>query len=193
MQPNDVDAVISTHLHHDHVGWHTTYDFDNVLRPTFRRARYLVTKVEYDYFTAMSASGRRGDSFEHIRDSVIPLMASGQLSLVEPDTVIEEGIRLVAAPGHTPGHGIIEVTGGGRTALLVGDVAHHPLQINDPTISSAMCSDPAVSAATRERVLAEAARTEAVVFASHLPLPIRVRARSSGSGYDYEELGSLRD
>jgi len=195
VRPDEVDVVISTHLHHDHVGGNTTLDPDGVLRPTFANARHLVARAEYEPAAALARSTPRGGPAEHVHDSVFPLETAGLLDLLDlldGDAVVGPGIRLIAAPGHTPGHSIVEVTGGDRPILIIGDLIHHPLQIDDPDVSVAMCADPHASARTRARVLADAARTGAVLLAAHLPLPLRVQARAGEAGFDHTlDLGLL--
>ncbi|MEA5456850.1 MBL fold metallo-hydrolase [Sinomonas sp. JGH33] len=89
---------------------------------------------------------------------------------MEPGEVtIDDGVRLVPAPGHTPGHLIVEVSGDGRRVLLAGDLIHHPLQLRRPDVSAAMCVDPSASAATRREVLDRYADSGTHFFASHLP------------------------
>lgn len=161
--PTDVDTVINTHLHHDHVGWNTTLT-DGDLRPTFPAARYLISRADYSHFTTNTPP-------THITDSVLPIQLAGQLDLCEPDTRIDDDIRLVPAPGHTPGHTLVEITSNGQRALLAADLIHHPLQLRRPDISTAMCVDPGQSANTRVAILNEYADTNTLFIASHLPEP----------------------
>lgn len=189
VRPEEVDTVVMTHLHHDHAGWNTTLEPDGALRPTSGNARHLVARAEYD--SAVPQGRRRVGPAPHIRDSVLPLEAAGLLDLVEDGTQVAEGIQILPAPGHTPGHSIVEITGGDRPVLVIGDLVHHPLQVNDPGVSVAMCSDPELSARSRRRVLAHAADTGAVLLAAHLPLPFRVRSRTGHTGFDYLPMGGM--
>ncbi|MBI3686043.1 MAG: MBL fold metallo-hydrolase [Actinobacteria bacterium] len=182
----EVDTVVTTHLHHDHVGWNTTLTPDGRLRPTFPNARYLLGRTEHGYLTSPAARAMLDRVGDYLTDSVTPIAEAGQLDLVDGDHQIDEGITYRLAPGHTPGHRIVEVTDGGRTALLVGDLVHHPLQIERPEISTAMCVAPAEAAATRVGLLGRAARDRALVLASHLLHPVRVRVRTGGFDYDVE-------
>lgn len=161
LRADHVDTVITTHLHHDHVGWNTTFH-DGRLKPTFPEARYLVTHADLDHFTT-------GTPQTHITDSVLPLRATGQLHTIEPTTVIAGGIRLVPAPGHTPGHVLVEVASGDRRALLAADLVHHPLQLRHPDISIAMCVDPRASATSRAAILHEYADSGTLFLPSHFP------------------------
>jgi glyoxylase-like metal-dependent hydrolase (beta-lactamase superfamily II) len=188
VSPSNVDLVVSTHLHHDHIGWNTTFDPDGTLRPTFDQARYLVAEAEYEHATGLAEATPRGGAAEHIHDSVIPLVEAGRLSLAGPDHVIDDGIRLLAASGHTPGHSIVQISAEGSTALLIGDLLHHPLQIDDPAISAAMCMDPIAAATTRAQILDRAATDQAILLAAHLVAPFRVTARLGAPGYVHHEI-----
>lgn len=173
IRPSDVDFVVNTHLHHDHVGWNTTYTGSR-LSPTFPHARYLVTRAEYEYAVA-------GLPQVHVADSVLPVHSAGLLDLCEPDRRIDDDVRLVPAPGHTPGHTMVEVTGGTHRVLLAGDLIHHPLQLLRPDLSTALCTDPVQATATRVATLDRYADTGTVVLPAHLP--VGGQLRRDGSGY----------
>jgi glyoxylase-like metal-dependent hydrolase (beta-lactamase superfamily II) len=158
INPTDVDTVINTHLHHDHVGWNT----DAGLRPTFPAARYLVTRTEFAHATT-------GTPRAHIIDSVLPVHQAGQLELCDPGTRIDDEVRLVPAPGHTPGHTLVEINSDGHRALLAGDLVHHPLQLRRPEVSSALCTDRAQATATRRALLDRYADTGTLLLPAHFP------------------------
>ncbi|MFE1307818.1 MBL fold metallo-hydrolase [Streptomyces sp. NPDC058755] len=161
ISPQHVDTVINTHLHHDHVGWNTTFA-DGRLRPTFPMARYLITREELAH-----AYGVRPPT--HIVDSVLPLQAAGQLETCDPDTRVDHEVRLVPAPGHTPGHVLVDITSQGQRAVLAADLIHHPLQLRRSDVSAAMCTDVHQSAATRTRILQQYADTDTLFLPSHFP------------------------
>lgn len=173
IRPSDVDYVVNTHLHHDHVGWNTTYTGSR-LTPTFPNARYLVSRVEYEHAVA-------GLPLVHVADSVLPVHSAGLLDLCEPDRQIDDDVRLVSAPGHTPGHTMVEVTGGNQRVLLAGDLIHHPLQLLRPEVSTALCTDPVQATATRIAVLDRYADTGTVVLPTHFP--VGGQLYRDGSGY----------
>jgi glyoxylase-like metal-dependent hydrolase (beta-lactamase superfamily II) len=175
-----VDTVVTTHLHHDHVGWNTILTPAGDLEPTFPNARYLVVEGEYRYFTGRRARPLFEQHGDYLADSVLPLERAGQLDLVAADYRIDTGIRLIPAPGHTPGHVVVEITSGNQTALLAADLVHHPLQLRHPEISAAMCLDPAASATSRRRILDRYADTGALFFASHLPHCGYISRRDTG-------------
>ena len=126
--PADVDVVINTHLHTDHVGWNT-HRVDGEWVPTFPNARYVMPEPDYRYF----APDGPGDN-EAVRilfeDSVVPV--EDQMELWSDDHRISESLRLRPAPGHTPGSSLVWLEAG-RPAVFVGDLTHCPIQIARPT------------------------------------------------------------
>ncbi|MBG0823283.1 MBL fold metallo-hydrolase [Planomonospora sp. ID91781] len=173
IEPATVDTVVNTHLHHDHVGWNTTDD----LKPAFPRARYLLAAAEYEHFTAGRA--RHAD---RIGACVLPLEAAGLLDLVTGTHRIDDGVRLLPAPGHTPGHLVVEITDSGRTAVIAGDLLHHPLQLIRPDVSSSLCEDPVRAAESRRRVLNDLADRSGVLLAAHLARSGTIVRK--GAGFD---------
>ncbi|MBG0830195.1 MBL fold metallo-hydrolase [Planomonospora sp. ID67723] len=171
IEPDSVDVVVNTHLHHDHIGWNTTED----LKPAFPRARYLLAEAEYEHFT----TGRVRHA-DRVGECVLPLRDAGLLDLVAGIHEIDEGVRLLPAPGHTPGHLVVEITDGGRTAVIAGDLVHHPLQLARPDVSSSLCDDPALAARSRRRVLDDLADRSGIFLAAHLARSGTVHRQGTG-------------
>jgi glyoxylase-like metal-dependent hydrolase (beta-lactamase superfamily II) len=171
LDPAEVDLVVLTHLHVDHVGWNMREG-----EPFFPRARYVAHRADYDFFTGARA-GR-----PYVRDQVIALEATGRLELVDADAELAPGVELRRAPGHTPGHCVVRL----GEAVILGDLAVHELQLADPGLAYVAEEDPAQAAATRRRLLEEHADGGQVVGLSHLGLG---RLRRDGSGFRWEPLG----
>lgn len=143
VHPDEVDVVVCTHLHVDHVGWNTTL-VDGAWVPTFPNARYLFVEAEYEFWRAEPQ--KYGPVFE---DSVAPIMDAGLADIVGSDHRITGEVRLESTPGHTPGHASVVIESGGSTAVITGDMTHHPVQFAHPELASSADWDQAMSTATR--------------------------------------------
>jgi glyoxylase-like metal-dependent hydrolase (beta-lactamase superfamily II) len=176
LSPEDIDVVVPTHLHLDHVGWNTTPTPYGPV-PTFPRARYLFQQLDWDAFTSEEFLNRpsvspMSDSMQRmIRAAVLPLKDSGQMDLIGPEQVITDEVTLLHTPGHTLGSVSVLVQSGDRAALLIGDVAHNPAQFSESDWSPAVDVDPSLSARTRRGVAEQAIRLEAMVAGGHLASP----------------------
>ena len=137
--PEDVDFVMCTHLHADHVGWNTKRAGGEWV-PTFANAEYLFAEKEYAYWRAEYDKNPPElllhGSFE---DSVLPVVAAGQATMVAGDHRVEAGIYLEPAYGHTPGNVVVHVEDGGDHAIVCGDAIHHPVQLAHPECSTNFC------------------------------------------------------
>jgi len=125
VRPEDVDVVVNTHLHVDHVGWNCV-ERDGALVPTFPKAEYWIARPEWDYWTEPTVAGEEGG---HITTDVLPLKDSPRLRLADGEAAITPELSLLSTPGHTPGHCSIGVASAGERAVILGDVAHHPLHL----------------------------------------------------------------
>ncbi|MEU2351253.1 MBL fold metallo-hydrolase [Modestobacter sp. NPDC049651] len=166
LTPADVDVVVNTHLHGDHVGWNTTL-VDGRWVPTFPNARYLFVREELEHWQAVHAA----TPSPVVADSVLPVLAGGQAEVVRSDHQVDDGVRLVHTPGHTPGHVVVRVDGARRGAVVTGDLVHSPIQLRHPDLRMLLDSDPEESAASRRRVLEEVRREQLLLCTGHFPLP----------------------
>jgi len=168
-KPEQVDYVLCTHLHVDHVGWNTRWQ-NGRWEPTFPNAKYLFARKEWEFWKNEYESGREaGDG--SIADSVLPIVEAGKAVLVEGDHAIDDQVWLEPTPGHTPGHVCVHVKGGGKEAIMTGDMMHHPVQTAEPQWSSGFCTDPKQSAATRRAFLERNADNGKVILAAHFATP----------------------
>jgi glyoxylase-like metal-dependent hydrolase (beta-lactamase superfamily II) len=169
VRTEDVDLVINTHLHIDHVGWNTRLD-GRTWVPTFPNATYLMTRRDFDFWNPANEHkpllGRGNQNV--FEDSVAPVHEAGLTHLWDDTYRIDANLRLDLAPGHTPGSSVLTLTSGGERALFVGDLVHTALQIVEPETNSCFCEDPAESRATRHKLLGRAADDNALVFPAHL-------------------------
>ncbi len=181
IRPEDIDIVVSTHLHVDHVGWHTRW-VNGAWQPTFPNARYLFTYQEWAYWEAHEGHPGLARTGDYIGDSVLPVFEAGLADLVDMGHRIDEAIRLVPAPGHTPGHVCVEITGSRHRALLTGDAFHHPLQCCYPQWSTRFCADPEQARQTRLSLLAHCAANGILVLPAHFPSPTMGRIHAGIGG-----------
>lgn len=177
-----VDTVIFTHLHVDHVGFATSLR-DGKWVPTFPEATYHTTGAELDYWTSAAAEPELARLGDYISDSVLPLIEARALSITPPDAVISDDVRLIPAPGHTPGNVCVEVESDGARAVFAGDMIHHAIQLAFPHKSTDYCIDEDAATNARERLLDGLAPGD-LLFPSHFPgsLPGRVTPNPDG-GY----------
>ena len=170
VRPEDVDIVVNTHLHLDHIGWNT-YGKDGEWVTTFPNATYLISRTDFDYWNPDNGNvspvlePANNAAFE---DSVRPVHRDGRVKLWEDAYVIDSNLRLEPAPGHTPGSCLVKLHSGSDRVVFASDTLHVPLQILEPDYSSCFCEDAATATVTRHKVLGWAAGNGALVMPSHL-------------------------
>jgi glyoxylase-like metal-dependent hydrolase (beta-lactamase superfamily II) len=171
VEPEDVDVVLCTHLHVDHVGWNTRL-VDGRWVPTFPSARYLFVGEEYEFWRFEHASGR--EHYGCIADSVLPIVEAGRATLVESTHAIDDWLRFEPWPGHTPGHACVRLTTGAGEAIFSGDLMHRTVQVAEPQWSSIFCSDPEQARVTRRAFVERHADSGVLLLAAHFPRPGRI-------------------
>jgi glyoxylase-like metal-dependent hydrolase (beta-lactamase superfamily II) len=167
--PEDVDIVVLTHLHPDHVGWNVLPDDEGGFRLTFPNARYVVHAADWEAFHRPEVQAHF--PFPFVERTISPLQDLGALELVAGDHRLTEDVELLHTPGHTPGHLSVLVSSGPERALLLGDVVMHPVQVAEPRWNAMFEMDPVAARATRERLLSDVEGGRVLVGARHLPEP----------------------
>jgi glyoxylase-like metal-dependent hydrolase (beta-lactamase superfamily II) len=166
--PEDVDAVLCTHMHVDHVGWNTRR-IDGRWTPTFPRATYVFVGQEWEFWKHEREGGRDHDGC--IDDSVLPIVEAGRAKLVEATSAVGRYLRFEPAPGHTPGHACVRLTTSAGSAVFSGDLMHRVVQVAEPQWSSRFCHDGPAAAKTRRAFIEQHADTGTLVCAAHFPTP----------------------
>jgi len=182
--PADIDFVMCTHLHSDHVGWNTQLD-NGTWVPTFPNARYVFNRRELEVAQSTSVS-KPNPAYQ---DSILPILRLGRAEIVENDYALGEHVRMLPTPGHTEGH-VAFCLGRKRDEVVVtGDLLHVPLQMKHPELSFSRDLDPQMAATTRRAFLERFCDTGTLCCASHFPTPSVGRVRRWGAGYrmDYME------
>lgn len=184
VRPEEVDFVLCTHLHVDHVGWNTQL-VDGRWVPTFPNAKYIFARTEYEFWRQRHLDGTEGPVPNVYDDSVLPVMEAGQAVLVDMDHQIDDGMWFEPAPGHTAGNVVLNLQSEGARAVLSGDVMHHPLQLVRPEWSSRACEDPVQSAATRRALIERYADTDTLIAPAHFASPSMGHIVSRGDAFGY--------
>ena len=182
--PEQVDFVMCTHLHADHIGWNTRLQ-DGRWVPTFRNARYLFSRRECEHWDP--ALTPQGAAEQHRRiawhASVLPVRDAGLADLVSGPHSFADCLFIEDAPGHTPGHILLNLQHADGGGVFCGDVIHHPLQLCAPHRISLVCADPEVARQTRRRVLEHCAGTGALLLPTHFGAPHVVRVHEEGAAF----------
>jgi glyoxylase-like metal-dependent hydrolase (beta-lactamase superfamily II) len=181
VDPSQVDYVVNTHLHFDHVGWHTRL-VDGTWQPTFPSARHVMSAEEFAYWQTGPAN-EIGDQLAGFADSVLPVYEAGLVDLVADDHHVSDGVRLMPSPGHTPHHVSILIESNGQSAVISGDVMHHPSQIAYPRWGAVSDFDPEQARVSRVGFVEQFADTDTLVVGTHFPDPVAGRIRRDGSGF----------
>ncbi|MBO6555614.1 MAG: MBL fold metallo-hydrolase [Pseudomonadales bacterium] len=174
---HDIDTVMCTHLHVDHVGWNTM-SVDGEWIPTFPNARYLMAKPEYEYWDDEDA----GED-DIMVDSIRPVFEAGLVDLVETDHVVCDEVFFEPTFGHTPGHVSVHIRAEGEEALITGDCIHHPCQIERLDWASSADYDQSESTKTRHSLMDKYADQDILIIGTHFATPTAGHLKSNDSGY----------
>lgn len=164
---DSIDRVLCTHLHVDHVGWNTRLQ-DGRWVPTFANARYLMGADEVAFWQAGSDDKRFGPIYA---DSIKPIFDAGLVDLVSADHQVAPGVRLIATPGHTPGHVSVLLESAGETAFITGDMLHHPCQFARPHWCASVDHDKPQAIRTRTDIFERFADSPTLIIGTHFATP----------------------
>lgn len=181
-----IDIVVCTHMHLDHVGWNTRL-VDGKWIPTFPNAKYLFAKKEYEYWFSDPAREVDDDKFA-FNDSVRPIFESGLAILVEENYRIDDNIRLVPTPGHTPCHVSVEIKSQDQKAIISGDFLHHPCQIPNSDWYTDADTDSEKATLTRKKMLKKLVNTDTILVGSHFAKPAWGKIRRVDGEWVFEKL-----
>jgi len=184
-KPEQVDEVVITHMHADHIGGLVQDG-----KATFPNAVVRISRADVDFWMnaaneSLAPEGVRG-SFAVARKALAPYVAAGRLKPFDGETEIVPGVRALPAPGHTAGHTYYAVESKGQKLLVWGDVVHAAaVQFANPKVFIAWDSDGRGAQNARENALADAAREGYLVGGAHLPFPGlgHVVRAADGKGY----------
>jgi len=179
LKPSDIDLVVLTHAHFDHMGGLVSGGV-----PVFARAEHVVSRLESEFWTSQApdCSGMRMSAGGMIADARGVLGAVG-FRLIEHDTLLLPGLRALVAPGHTPGQLVLELEDAGERLYHISDLCHHAwLLLPHPTWTVGSDVNPAMAARTRCDAFRRHASNRARVLGFHLPFPGLGRIAAVGEG-----------
>jgi glyoxylase-like metal-dependent hydrolase (beta-lactamase superfamily II) len=179
-----IDLVLCTHLHVDHVGWNTRLQ-DGRWAPTFPSARYLFSETEFRFWEERNARA----PVLPFADSVLPVVEAGRHSFVRSDVALDDHVRLLPTPGHTPDHFSVLFGKGRDDGVITGDLIHSPLQARHPELWMKDDVDPDAATVTRRAFLERFCETGTVCCASHFPSPSLTRIGRWGDGFRCDPVG----
>ena len=183
-RPQDIDYVMCTHLHHDHVGWNTQLR-DGSWVPTFPNARYVISKPDFEYYRTLDADPDKTEPVEFgtFRECVLPIVEGGRADLVTGPHRLNEFLDIIPAPGHSAGHVVFRLESAGNRAVFIGDVFHHLLQVYYPHWNFPKNSDAEQARTSRRMILELAASTGALVLPGHVGVPFAGHIEATEKGF----------
>ena len=182
--PEQVDYVMCTHLHWDHVGWNTKL-LNGQWVPTFPNAKYIVARTEYEFWDNAYRNGVNSVHVTSFEDSVLPIKRAEQIIIVEDDHEFEDGIVLEPCIGHSPGHVVINIASGGQRGVITGDVIHHQIQLRYPSMSTSADTDRDLARQTRTALIEKHAGTGTILIPAHFRTPTIGTIEPAAEGFRF--------
>lgn len=189
LTPDDIDVVMCTHLHFDHVGWNTYWDGEK-WAPTFPKARYLFGKTEYAAWEDLRTHEDHGlHDVRHLADSVDPIIKAGLADLIDNDHRISDELFVEPSHGHTPGHVHLCIESKGQRGVITGDLMHHPIQCALPHRPARFDMDTAAGQKTRTGFVDKYKDSGVLVIGAHFADPTAGWIRTAEDGTRFYGVG----
>lgn len=181
---SDIDYVLCTHLHGDHVGWNTRLENGHWV-PTFPKAKYLLSGVELDYWTKRHAADAASCAW--IGDSVLPIVEARKAEIVNSDHALGDVVSLLSTPGHTIDHFAVRVGAPEGDVLITGDMVHSPIQVRYPELGMFSDYDSREAGDTRRRVFEQVCDSSTRLCNTHFAAPSVGRITRWDDGFRFVE------
>ena len=179
---NDIDFVMCTHLHTDHVGWNTRLENGRWV-PTFPKARYVFADRELAYWTKRQQDDP--DACPWIVDSVLPIVAANRADIVKSAHAFNDLVTLIPTPGHTIDHYSVRVGRPGADAIITGDMIHSPLQARFPELGMMADYDSKQAGESRRSLFGQVCDTSTLMCMAHFPSPSTGRMVRHREAFDF--------
>ena len=179
---NDIDFVMCTHLHTDHVGWNTRLENGRWV-PTFPKARYVFADRELAYWTKRQQDAPAACPW--IVDSVLPIVAANRADIVKSAHAFNDLVTLIPTPGHTIDHYSVRVGRPGADAIITGDMIHSPLQARFPELGMMADYDSKQAGESRRSLFGQVCDTSTLMCMAHFPSPSTGRMVRHREAFDF--------
>jgi glyoxylase-like metal-dependent hydrolase (beta-lactamase superfamily II) len=179
---SDIDFVMCTHLHTDHVGWNTKLENGRWV-PTFPKARYVFADRELAYWTQRQKDD--ASTCPWITDSVLPVVAANRVDIVKSAHAFNDLVTLIPTPGHSIDHYSVQVGRSGSDAVITGDMIHSPLQARYPELGMMADYDSKQAGQSRRDLFGRFCDTPTLMCTAHFPSPSTARVVRWKDAFDF--------